>query len=41
MSNDTVISLRQPDAISDPLTDVLRNGARELLTRAIEAEVDV
>jgi len=41
MSNDTVIPLRQPEAISDPLTDVLRNGARELLTRAIEAEVDV
>lgn len=41
MSNDTIISLRQPDEISDPLTDVLRNGARELLAKAIEAEVDV
>lgn len=41
MPNDTVIALRQPEAISDPLTDVLRNGARQLLAKAIEAEVDV
>ena len=34
MSNTTVIPLRQPDAIDDPLTEVLRAGARELLAKA-------
>ena len=40
MSDSTVVSLRQPDAIDDPLTAVLRNGARRLLAQAIEAEAD-
>jgi transposase-like protein len=40
MSNTTVIPLRRPDAIDDPLTEVLRAGARELLANAIEAEVE-
>ncbi len=40
MSNSTVVSLRQPDEIDDPLTAVLRSGARRLLARAIEAEAD-
>ena len=40
MSNPTVIPLRQPEAIDDPLTQVLRSGARELLAKAIEAEVE-
>ena len=40
MSNTTVIPLRQPDAIDDPLTEVLRAGARELLAKAVEAEVE-
>jgi putative transposase len=40
MSNTTVISLRQPDTIDDPLTAVLRNGARRLLAQAIEAEAE-
>ena len=31
MSDSTVVSLRQPDAVEDPLTAVLRNGARRLL----------
>jgi hypothetical protein len=31
MSNSTVVSLRQPDEIDDPLTTVLRSGARRLL----------
>jgi putative transposase len=34
----TVVSLRQPDTVDDPLTAVLRNGARRLLAQAIEAE---
>jgi putative transposase len=29
----------QPGAFVDPLTEVLRNGARALLTQAVEAEV--
>jgi putative transposase len=40
MSNSTVISLRQPDTVDDPLTAVLRSGARRLLAQAIEAEAD-
>jgi transposase-like protein len=37
--NDNVIKLVQPGAFDDPLTEVLRNGARALLARAVEAEV--
>ena len=40
MSITTVIPLRQPDTIDDPLTAVLRNGARRLLAQAIEAEAE-
>jgi putative transposase len=40
MSDSTVVSLRQPDTVDDPLTAVLRNGARRLLAQAIEAEAD-
>ena len=39
-SNTTVVPLRQPDAVNDPLTVVLRNGARRLLAQAVEAEAD-
>ena len=39
-SNSTVVPLRQPDTIDDPLTAVLRSGARRLLAQAIEAEAD-
>ncbi len=39
-SDSTVVSLRQPDTIDDPLTAVLRNGARRLLAQAIEAEAN-
>ena len=41
MSEDSkVVRLRQPDEIEDPLTAILRSGARRLLEQAIEAEVD-
>jgi len=41
MNTDTkVVRLRQPDEIDDPLTDVLRAGARCLLAQAIELEAD-
>ncbi len=39
-SSSSVVPLRQPDAIDDPLTAVLRSGARRLLAQAIEAEAD-
>jgi putative transposase len=39
-SNTTVVPLRQPETIDDPLTAVLRNGARRLLAQAIEAEAE-
>ena len=41
MSNNTIIALRQPETIDDPLTEVLRAGARELLAKAVAAEVEV
>src|SRR5688572_15579188 len=36
----TVVRFPQPDAIDDPLTTVLRSGARRLLAQAIEAEAE-
>jgi putative transposase len=41
MNEDTsIIHFRQPDEIDDPLTALLRSGARRLLEQAIEAEVE-
>ncbi len=41
MKEDTVVALRQPGSFSDdPLTDILRAGARQLLTQAVEAEIE-
>ncbi len=39
-SDSTVVPLRQPDAVDDPLTEVLREGARRLLAQAVEAEAE-
>lgn len=39
-SPSTIVPLRQPDAIDDPLTAILRSGARRLLAQAIEAEAE-
>ena len=39
-SDSTVVPLRQPDTIDDPLTAILRSGARRLLAQAIEAEAE-
>ncbi len=42
MKEDTVVELRQPEAFSEnPLTEVLRLGARRLLAQAVEMEVTV
>ena len=35
-----VVRLRQPDEVDDPLTDVLRAGARRLLAQAVELEAE-
>ena len=39
MTQDNIIKLSQPGTFSDPLTEVLRDGARALLRHAVEAEV--
>ena len=39
-SSSTVVPLRQPDTVDDPLTAVLRDGARRLLAQAVEAEAE-
>jgi hypothetical protein len=37
VSNANVVKMLQPRSFADPLTEVLRNGARALLGQAIEA----
>jgi transposase-like protein len=39
VTDTNVFQLSQPGTFSDPLTEVLRNGARALLAQAVEAEV--
>jgi transposase-like protein len=39
MTNNNVIKLAQPGTFIDSLTEILRGGARALLTQAVEAEV--
>ena len=39
MSESNVVKLAQPGVFTDSLTEILRNGARALLTQAVEAEV--
>jgi len=40
MNKDKVFELRNPAGIDDPLTEVLRQGARRLLAQAVESEVE-
>jgi len=35
-----VVALRHPDDIDDPLTNILRSGARQLLAQAVEMEAE-
>jgi putative transposase len=37
MDENRVVSLRQKGAIDDPLTEILRAGARRLIAQAVEA----
>src|SRR5215210_4113516 len=39
-SDSTVVPLRQPEEVDDPLTAVLRSGARRLLAQAVAAEAE-
>jgi len=39
VSESNVIKLAQPGAFTDSLTEILRSGARALLSQAVEAEV--
>ena len=39
-SDSSVVPLRKPETLEDPLTAILRSGARQLLAQAIEAEVE-
>ena len=42
MSQDNVIDLKKPEPfVEDPLTDILRQGARRLLTAALETEINL
>ena len=41
MSQDNVIELKRPESfIDDPITDILRNGARRLLEQVLKIEID-
>lgn len=39
MKNSNVVQLKQPELINDPLTELLRNGAKNLISKAVEAEL--
>ncbi|MFC1895627.1 transposase, partial [Thermodesulfobacteriota bacterium] len=42
MSNDSVIALKKPDSfVDDPITEIIRQGARKLLAQALEAEIQL
>ena len=38
MNENRVFALHQPDEIDDPLTKILRSGAKRLVQQAVEAE---
>ncbi len=41
MKKDTAIEFKKPDVlVEDPLTDILRQGARQLLAQALEVEIE-
>ncbi len=39
MNKDNVVSLSSPEGMEDPLTELVRTGARRLIQQAIEAEL--
>ena len=38
--NSNIVRLRQQGKIDDPLTNILRSGARQLLAQAVEIEAE-
>src|ERR1019366_2826592 len=40
MNENSVVSLRPKGAIDDPLTEILRSGARRLISQAVEGEFE-
>ena len=41
MKQNSLVELKREEPfIEDPITDILRNGARQLLAQALEAEVE-
>ena len=41
MNKDTVVRFRKKDEVVDPLVELLRSGAHELISRAVEEELQV
>jgi transposase-like protein len=42
MSKDNVVAINKPETfIEDPISDILRQGARNLLAQALEAEIEI
>lgn len=42
MNKDNIISLKKPEPfVNDPITEILRDGARILLTTAVETEIEI
>ena len=42
MPKDNVIALKKPETfVDDPITDILRHGARKLLAEALESEIEL
>ena len=40
MKKDTVVSIDEPNEVEDPLTEVLRQGAKKLIAEAVQAELE-
>ena len=41
MKQDTVIEIKKPETfIDDPITELIRQGARDILFKALEIEID-
>jgi hypothetical protein len=42
MSKDNVIAIKKPDTfVDDPISEILRQGARSLITQALEIEIEI
>ena len=41
MSQDTVVRFRKKDEVIDPLTQLLREGAQQLISQAVSAELEL